>query len=412
VPQFVVTVKDRQGKKRHVEQEAPDHGQLVDKLHREDLFVIEVEEADNGRPSERRNGDKKASPRIGRGGSGVKLDRLVFFTRQLATMISAGIPIVKIVRSLATEEKANFRKTLFQVADDVEEGDTFSGALQKHPRVFNRLYTALVESGEHSGKLDTIMDQLADYQEMVAEVRMKVKSALRYPIFIFSFIGLIFLAFILFVIPRFSQIYSGFDAELPRPTQIVMDFSAMIRANLLIALLVVAAFVIILKLLLRTDRGSYLFDQFKLRLPAVGPIFKKTVISRLARTLAVLVQSGMPIVQILNIVRRAADNKVYERGVLETKRRIEEGQTLAEALKGAKIFPELLLQMVSTGEQSGSLDLMFHKVAEFYEKQVKTSVESLVTLIEPLAIVFMGVAVGSLIVIMYLPIFRLGMVMK
>ena len=412
MPQFVVTVKDRQGKRLRLEQEAPDHGQLVDKLHRDGLFVIEVRESDNGRPSGKRTLGKKTSLKVSKGGTSVKLDRLVFFTRQLATMISAGIPIVKIVRSLAAEEKANFSKTLYQIADDVEQGDTFSGALRKHPRVYSRLYTALVESGEESGKLDVIMDQLADYLETVAEVRMKVKSALRYPIFIFSFIALIFMAFILFVIPRFSQIYSSFDAELPRPTQLVMDFSAMVRSNVLLALLVVAVIILLIRMLLRTERGAYLFDKLKLHLPAVGPIFKKSVLSRLARTMAVLVHSGMPIVQVLNIVRRAADNKVYERGVIETKRRVEEGQPLTDALEGTKIFPELLLQMVSTGEQSGSLDLMFHKVAEFYEKQVKTSVEGLVTLIEPLAIVFLGVAVGSLIVIRYLPIFRLGMVMR
>lgn len=412
--QYMVTVKDRQGKRLDLEEEASDHSQLVDKLHRQGYFVIEIREPNNGHPSGVRKGLKNASVRgqSDKGGSSVKLDRLVFFTRQLATMISAGIPIVKIVRSLAAEEKANFGKTLFRVADDVEQGDTFSGALQKHPKVYNRLYTALVESGEESGKLDVIMDQLADYLETVSEIRMKVKSALRYPIFIFSFIALIFLAFILFVIPRFAEIYSGFDAELPKPTQLVMDFSAMVRSNLLISFLVVAVFVLILRLLMKTERGAYLFDKLKLNIPAVGPIFRKTIISRLARTLKVLVHSGMPIVQAMNIVRRAADNKVYERAILETKQRIEEGQPLAEALAGAKVFPELVLQMVSTGEQSGSLDLMFQKVAEFYEKQVKNAVEGLVSLIEPMAIVFLGVAVGSLIIIMYLPIFQLGQVMR
>jgi type IV pilus assembly protein PilC len=410
----MVTVKDRQGKRIDLEEEASDHSQLVDKLHRQGYFVIEIREPDNGRPKGVGKGLMNVSgkDRSIKGGSSIKLDRLVFFTRQLATMISAGIPIVKIVRGLAAEEKPNFGKTLFRVADDVEQGDTFSGALRKHPKVYNQLYTALVESGEESGKLDVIMDQLADYLETVAEIRMKVKSALRYPIFIFSFIALIFLAFILFVIPRFAQIYSSFDAELPKPTQMVMDFSAMVRGNLLISLLVVALFILVIKLLIKTERGAYLFDQFKLRIPAVGPIFRKTVISRLARTLNVLVHSGMPIVQALNIVRRAADNKVYERAIMETKRRIEEGQPLAQALAGAKVFPELVLQMVSTGEQSGSLDLMFHKVAEFYEKQVKTAVEGMVSLIEPMAIVFLGVAVGSLIIIMYLPIFRLGQVMR
>jgi type IV pilus assembly protein PilC len=412
VPQFVVTVKDRQGKKRSVEEEAPDHSQLVDRLHREGYFVIEVKESGDGRLARARGEDKKSADHRRRSGAGVKLDRLVFFTRQLSTMIAAGIPIVKIIRSLAAEEKAYFGKLLFQVADDVEQGDTFSDALRKYPKVFNRLYTALVESGEESGKLDVIMDQLADYLESVSEVRMKVKSAMRYPIFIFSFIALIFLAFILFVIPRFADIYASFEAKLPAPTQAVLSFSALVRENLLIALLAVAVLIGLVRFIMRTESGAYALDKLKLRLPGIGPIIKKTVVSRLARTLGVLVHSGMPIVQALNIVRRAADNRVFERGIMETKRSVEEGQHLAEALQGTGIFPELLLQMVSTGEQSGSLDLMFTKVAEFYEKQVKAAVEGLVTLIEPMAIVIMGVAVGGLIIVMYLPIFRLGVIMR
>jgi type IV pilus assembly protein PilC len=399
-----------------VEREAPDHQQLVDLLHREGLFVIEVKENGNGRRPKRkkaaRQSSRKGSSSRPRRMSKIKLDRLVFFTRQLSTMINAGIPIVRSIRSLAGEEKPPFRQILFQVADDVEQGETLSGALRSHPEIFSRLYTSLTESGEESGKLDIIMNQLADYLESVADIRMRVKAAMRYPLFIFSFIGLILLAFILFVIPQFAQIYDGFGAKLPAPTQMVLDFSGLIRDNLLIVLLIVAGLVAAIRLILRTEGGALAFDRLKLRIPAIGSIITKTVISRLARTLSVLVHSGMPIVQAMNIVRRAADNRVYENKLIEAKRRVEEGQNLAEALQGVKVFPELMLQMVSTGEQSGTLDMMFEKVAQFYDKQVKTAVDGLVSLIEPLAIVFMGLTVGGIILIMYLPIFRLGMVMR
>jgi type IV pilus assembly protein PilC len=417
VSQFVATVKDPQGKKRTVEREASDHQQLVDLLHREGLFVIEVKEADNGRPREVLRSSPKRSKKSSlfsflHRSKGVKLDRLVFFTRQLSTMINAGIPIVRVIRSLAGEEKQTFGRILFQVADDVEQGETLSGAMRNYPEIFSRLYTALVESGEESGKLDVIMDQLADYLESVADMRMRVKSALRYPIFIFSFIALILLAFILFVIPKFAQIYDSFGAKLPAPTQVVLTFSGLVRDNILVVFLATVALVGLIRLIVRTESGALMFDRIKLQIPAIGSIIRRTVVSRLARTLSVLVHSGMPIVQALNIVRRAADNRVYENGILETKRRVEEGQNLAEALHGTKVFPELMLQMVSTGEQSGTLDLMFDKVAQFYDKQVKTAVDGLVSLIEPMAIIFMGVTVGGIILIMYLPIFRLGMVMR
>jgi len=416
VSQYVAVVKDSQGHKRTVEREAADHQQLVDLLHREGLFVIEVDEGGNGRQQNKKKGYKKTSQKHSlnflKRSPRIKLDRLVFFTRQLSTMINAGIPIVRTIRSLATEEKKAFGKILFQVADDVEQGNTLSGALRKHPDIFNRLYTSLAESGEESGKLDIIMDQLADYLESVSDIRMRVKTAMRYPMFIFSFIALILLAFILFVIPQFARIYDSFDAKLPAPTQMVLSFSGLVRHNLLMVFIIVAVVFGLIRIVLRTERGALAFDRLKLRIPAVGTIITKTVISRLARTLSVLVQSGMPIVQALNIVRRAADNRVFEHSIIETKRRVEEGQNLAEALQDTKVFPELMLQMVSTGEQSGTLDLMFDKVAQFYDKQVKSAVDGLVSLIEPMAIVFMGLTVGGIILIMYLPIFRLGMVMR
>jgi len=416
VSQFIATVKDPQGQKRTVEREAPDHQQLVDLLHREGLFVIEVKEGENGQRPEKKKAVRKAprkrSSSLLKKSKRIKLDRLVFFTRQLSTMINAGIPIVRSIRSLASEEKQAFREILFQVADDVEQGETLSGALRLHPEVFSRLYTSLTESGEESGKLDVIMDQLADYLESVADIRMRVKTAMRYPLFIFSFIALILLAFILFVIPQFAHIYDGFGAKLPAPTQMVLSFSGLIRDNLLVVLLLAAGLAGAIRLILRTGSGALAFDRLKLRIPAIGTIITKTVISRLARTLSVLVHSGMPIVQALNIVRRAADNRVFENSLVEAKRRVEEGQNLAEAFQGVKVFPELMLQMVSTGEQSGTLDMMFDKVAQFYDKQVKSAVDGLVSLIEPLAIVFMGLTVGGIILIMYLPIFRLGMVMR
>lgn len=410
--EFIVTVKDKQGKKQHLQREAPDQAELVDRMHREGLFVIQVKGAERERPEERRAGLKRELPLGKRKGPRVKSERMVFFTRQMATMISAGLPLVKALRGLATEEKTGFRKVLNQAASDVEHGSTFSDALRKHPRAFNRLYVSLVKSGEESGHLDVILSQLADYLEAVEEIRMRVKSALRYPVFIFAFVTLIFAGFLLIVVPKFAMIYANFDAELPGPTRWVLAVSAFIRGNLLLFLLFVALIVVVLKLWVNTDKGRLVYDTLKLRFPVIGQLVKKVVVARLARTLSVLSHSGMPIVQALTVVSRAANNVIYERGVLEVKRGVEEGHTLAEAMQRVKVFPVLLLQMVATGEETGTLDLMFTKVAVFYEKQVKASVEGIVPLIEPFLIVALGFVVGCMLVVMYLPIFKLGQVIR
>ena len=215
--EFIVTVKDKQAKKLQLQREASEQGELVERMHREGLFVIKIQKANNERSEERRKG-LRGIARLGKERRArVKADRLVFFTRQLATMVSAGLPLVRILRGLASEEKSKFGEILYQVSGDVEHGGTFSEALLRHPRVFNRLFTSLVESGEESGQLDVILDQLANYLEATNDIRMKVKSALRYPIFVFSFISLIFIVFVLKVIPRFGQIYENFNAELPAP---------------------------------------------------------------------------------------------------------------------------------------------------------------------------------------------------
>ncbi len=410
--EFLVTVKDKEGRKLNLKRTASEKGELVEEMHRDGLFVIQITDAVSGRSGERRSGfTGKALPWRKRGIK-VKGDLLVSFTRQLATMVSAGLPLIKIMRGLASEQEPKFGEVLRQVSEDVEQGSTFSEALRKQPRVFNQLFTALVESGEESGQLDVILDQLADYMEATRDIRMRVKSALRYPMFIFSFIGLIVVVFILKVIPKFAQIYEGFNAQLPLPTQMVMNFSALVRQNILFIFLLIGVIVVGVKLLVRTERGGFAWDKLKLRLPIIGKIAKKVVVSRLARTLSVLAHSGMPIVQALSVVRRAANNKIYEQGIVDTKRRVEEGQTLTEAMQGTGVFPELLIQMVSTGEETGTMGQMLAHVADFYEKQVKASVDGIVSLIEPAVIIALGGVVGGIIMVMYLPIFKLGMVLR
>lgn len=411
--EFIVTVKNSQGKRIQVQRAASGRVELMEKLQQEGLFVIKITEGKGERFGERQKA-KLGRALIGGKKKGVRVkgDRLVFFTRQLATMVAAGLPIVKILRGLASEEKPDFRKVLHQVSDDVKHGSTFSDALRRHPRVFDRLFTALVTSGEESGQLDVILDQLADYLETMSEIRMKVKSALRYPIFVLSFISVIIVVFFLKIIPKFAKIYESFDAPLPLPTQVILSLSALIRHNLLLTFLVVGLIIVGIKLIVRTEKGGYLWDQLKLNIPVFGKLMRRSVVGRLSRTLSVLSSSGMPIVQAMSVVYRVANNRVYERGLMDAKRRLEQGQPLAAALDQTGLMPELVIQMVTTGEETGTLDKMFAKVAEFYEKQVKSSVDGIVSLIEPAAIVALGVTVGGIILVMYLPIFKLGMVLR
>jgi len=412
VPEFIVTVKDRQGKKQRIQREATDQGSLVERIHREGLFVIQVQGIGRERVEGKRAGWRQMVLFGKQRGPGVKSERLVFFTRQLATMVSAGLPLVKALRGLASEEKTRFRKVLTGVADDVEHGSTFSDAMRRHPKAFNRLYTSLVKSGEESGQLDVILSQLADYLEAVEEIRMRVKSAMRYPIFIFALAGFIFGGFLLVIVPKFGAIYANFDADLPGPTLWVMAASNFARNNLLLLIVLVGVLIGLFKLWVSTERGRLIWDTLKLRFPVIGELVKKVVVSRLARTMSVLSHSGLPIVQALTVVSRAANNMIYERAMLEVKRLVEEGKTLAEAMQQSKVFPVLLVQMVATGEQTGTMDVMFSKVADFYEKQVKAAVESIIPLIEPFLIVALGFMVGSMLVVMYLPIFKLPQVIK
>lgn len=412
MPQFIVTVKDKEGKKQYVKREAPDQSELVERVHREGFFVIQVKGISREQAEGKLAGWKEKALLGRQRGPRVRSERLVFFTRQMATMVSAGLPLVKALRGLATEEKTKFKRVLSQVADDVEHGSTFSEALREHPRIFNRLYVSLVKSGEESGHLDVILAQLADYLEAIEEIRMRVKAALRYPVFIFGFVTLIFAGFLLVVVPKFGVIYANFDAQLPGPTVFVMAVSYFIRDNLLLLLLLAGLLVFVLKMLVNTEKGRLVWDTLKLRFPVFGKIVQKVVVSRLARTMAVLSHSGLPIVHALNVVSRAANNVIYERAMLDVRRRVQAGQTLGEAMQKTGIFPVLLTQMVTTGEETGTMDVMFSKVAVFYEKQVKATVESIIPLIEPFLIVALGFVVGCMLVVMYLPIFKLGQVIR
>jgi len=342
-------------------------------------------------------------------GKKVKQRSIAIFTRQLATMIDAGLPLVQSLEILASQQESKvFKNVLRQIREDVEGGSTFAGALRKHPSVFNDLFTNLVVAGEEGGILDNILNRLANYIEKAEALKKKVKSALVYPSAIVGVAIIVVGILMIFVIPVFEQMFSSAGQTLPLPTLIVVTISKFIRKYVFI---VIPALVLLFYLLRRyhkTENGKALIDRLLLKLPVFGDLFRKIAVARFSRTLGTLVSSGVPILDGLNIVSKTAGNKTVETAILSARASIREGETIAEPLGRSNIFPPMVIQMISVGESTGALDSMLGKIAEFYEEEVDVAVGNLTSLLEPMLMVFLGVVIGGVVIAMYLPIFQMA----
>jgi type IV pilus assembly protein PilC len=344
-------------------------------------------------------------------GGSVALADLVVFTRQLATMIDAGLAMVQCLQGLA-EQTTNkvMRDVIRDVCTRVEAGDSFSMALTKHPKVFNRLYVSMVDAGEKGGLLAEVLARLATYLESTARLRKKVKSAMMYPTAV-TIVAIAITTFLLVrVVPVFGEIYDGFGAELPGPTQFLISFSNLVRHNLLfiapaLGLLIYGWFAYI-----KTKPGREFWDRTRIRLPIFGSIAHKICLARFARTLASLVRSGVPILEVLNIVANTAGNVVLEKAVRTASSDIEQGDGISAALGKHPIFPSMIIRMMTAGEQTGKIDAMLERVADFLDEEIETTLSGLTSLIEPILIVFLGVVVGGIVVCMFLPIFKMSQI--
>jgi type IV pilus assembly protein PilC len=343
----------------------------------------------------------------------VKQVSVALFARQLATMTSAGLPLVRSLRSIARDhEDKRLGKLLNLVADDVQRGDSLSTALGRHPGAFGEVFVSLVNTGEISGTLDTILDQTAAYLERSETLRLKVEAALRYPTFVLSIAGLMLFIMTVWVIPKFSVIYSQFRVPLPLPTRILLGVSQAVVGNLAISLLVMLLAAGGLWYYLRRDSGRLLLDRIKLRLPLFGPLIRLYAVTKFSRTLGILTSSGTQILFALKVLRPVPGNRVIEMGIEQVRARVEEGDSLARALGDTKVFPEMLVQMAATGEETGQLDRMLSRTADYYEQRVTTQVDGLSSLIEPIAVLVLGGIVGFMLLALYLPIFNLGQAMR
>jgi type IV pilus assembly protein PilC len=338
----------------------------------------------------------------------VKLTEIAVATRQMATMIDSGLSVVRSLVILAGQvENKELARVLGEVRTDVERGSSLSAACAKHPKVFNTLFITMVQAGEAGGHLDAVLLELASNMEKQAALRRKVRSAMTYPAIVISVMVIIFLALLIFIVPVFQRLFTSLGAKLPLPTQLVIDTSKIILSPWSVVIIaVVIGGIVLFRRWIKTDEGRLKWDTFKLRPPVFGPLAHKVAMARFSHTLASLIQAGVPILESLDIVSDTAGNRLVGNAVLETKAGVREGRALADTLREHEdVIPALVAQMVEVGEQTGELDGMLHKVGEFYDGEVETTVNNLTSMLEPILTVVMGAGVGIMVISMYLPMF-------
>ncbi len=358
--------------------------------------------------------EKKSSLANLRLGGGVKDKDIVIFTRQFATMIDAGLPLVQALEILSTQvENKVLAKALTAIKTDVEGGSTYADALKKHPRIFSELYANMVAAGESGGILDTILNRLAAYIEKAMKLKKRVKGAMVYPIVVSSIAVLVIAIIMIFVVPTFSKMFTQMGGTLPVPTLLVISLSRFLAGigGLLILFLIIGA-AIGFGQIRRTEKGKKITDSIFLKLPVFGILLRKVAVAKFTRTLSTLVGSGVPILDGLEITAKTAGNKVIEYAVMDVRQAVSEGKTLAEPLMKSKVFPPMVTHMIAVGESTGALDSMLAKIADFYDDEVDNAVSNLTAMMEPMLMVFLGGSVGFIVIAMYLPIFKLITLIK
>ncbi len=389
--------KTRIGETRTGEMEADSSDLVSQRLRSQQLQVIKVKR----KPTEiiiRMPGDTGVTPRD-----------LMIFTRQFATMIDAGLPMVQCLDILGGQmENKDFKKIVMDVKSSVESGSTLADALRKHPKVFNRLFVNLVEAGETGGILDTILSRLAEYIEKNTKLVKQIKGALTYPALILGFSAIVTVVLLVFVIPVFQAMFKDFGQSLPAMTQYVVDMSEWMRANIGTVMLTGAALSFAGYLALKSKQGRYLFDEFLLNAPAIGPLVKKVAVAKFTRTMGTMLASGVPILEALDIVAGTAGNSVIEEGLQTVRAKISEGKAMSQPLAQLKYFPPMVVQMIAVGESTGAMDTMLNKIADFYDDEVDTAIGTMMSLIEPAIMAFLAVILGGLVISMYLPVFSMA----
>jgi type IV pilus assembly protein PilC len=395
MPAFVWKGKTRDGKSVSGEKVGDNKEAVMALLRREQILVSSVKE----------KGKELALPKLG---GGVPAKDLAVFTRQFSVMIDAGLPLVQCLEILATQqENKTFARVLQQTRMDVEGGSTLADAMRKHPKAFDELFVNMIAAGEAGGILDTILKRLATYIEKAVKLKAQVKGAMVYPIAVISIAGIVVAVILWKVIPTFAAMFEGLGAQLPLPTRIVITMSNWFVRILPFLVLILVGGGFLLRRYYATYGGRRAIDRMVLKLPILGVIMQKIAVARFCRTLATLISSGVPILDGLEITARTSGNAIIEDAIMAVRKAVESGMTLAQPLKESGVFPPMVVQMIGVGEQTGALDAMLSKIADFYEDEVDQAVANLLTLLEPVMIMFLGVTVGGIVISMYLPLFDL-----
>jgi type IV pilus assembly protein PilC len=346
-------------------------------------------------------------------GGSVKAKEMAIYTRQFSTMVDAGLPIAQCLQILSEQSESKvLRDVTARIANDVQGGATLAESYGKYPKTFDNLFVNMLAVGESGGVLDVCLQRLSTYIEKAAKLKGQVKSAMVYPITIISVACLVIIFMMVFVLPTFANMFKNMGADLPLPTKIVIWMSDMTRKYIILVLAAVGGGIYAIKRWYNTDQGSMAIDTFLLKVPVIGMLIRKIAVARFTRTLGTLISSGVPILEGLLITARAAGNRVVEKSVMQARQHVTAGGTLAEPLKATPVFPAMVVHMISVGENTGALDAMLNKIADFYDDEVDAAVAALTSLLEPMMIVFLGVAVGGIVIAMYLPIFKMVTLIK
>jgi type IV pilus assembly protein PilC len=419
MPKYNYIALDSRGNETKGSIEVASQNEAIGRVKEMGLFPTKIAEAEKDKSADKKAAKGKAPAKAGgkkKGaaninikipflGGGVKPKVLMTFTRQLATLVDAGLPLLRGLRVLEKQERnATLKGIIGELAASIEGGSTFSEALAQHPKVFNKLFVNMVKAGELGGVLEVVLKRLAEFSEKAQKIKGKVKAALFYPIAVMIVAVGIMVLLMCFVVPKFKDVFAGMGVKMPGFTLFVMWVSDTIKNNILATMGVMVVIVIAFLLFIKTKFGRRLWDKFKLVMPAIGPVISKVAISRFARTLGTLVSSGVPILQALVIVRETAGNVIIASAVVKIHESVKEGETITAPLEGSGVFPPMVVSMVDVGEQTGALPEMLLRIADDYDEQVDNAVAAMTSLLEPIMIIFLAVIVGSIVIAMFLPL--------
>jgi type IV pilus assembly protein PilC len=395
MPVYTYRARTRSGTTISGERTADNQEMLAAILRREQVSPVAIKVKRKGLPG----------PSFG---GKVKPKELAIFTRQFSVMIDAGLPLVQALESLGSQmENKTFKNVVTAVRTDVEGGATLANAMRNQPKVFDNLYTNMIAAGEAGGILDTILQRLSTYIEKAVKLKRAVRSALIYPCSILTIAMGVVTLILVYVVPTFVTLFAGLGVPLPIPTQVVIAASRFLTRYGLFILVGLALFIVAFRSYYSTQTGRYNVDALLLKLPVFGILLRKIAVARFSRTLSTLITSGVPLLEALDVTAKTAGNAVIEKAIMDTRKAVEQGRTIVDPLKQSNIFPVMVTQMIAVGEQTGAMDAMLTKIAEFYEEEVDAGVKDLLTAMEPMLIVFLGVVVGGVVISMYLPLFTL-----